>query len=174
MRFLPLVLFAALTLPHAAGAQPPSTSAQSVEKMGALAFLAGEWEGEAWMQLGPDRRDTVSQHERVEWRAGNEVLVIQGKGRQGDRVVHDAFAAIAWDARKAQYVMWTYRAGGGPTEPTIEVGDQRIVWGFDSPGGKIRFTIALDANGRWVETGERSADAGATWQPFFGMTLVKK
>jgi hypothetical protein len=166
-----------LSLASAAGGQaPPQRPAgpPATEKMQAVAFLAGEWEGEAWMQMGPDLRETVRQHELVEWRAGNEVLVIQGHGRQGDRLVHDAFAAIAWDPRKAAYVMWTYRAGGGPSDPWIEVAEKRIVWGFDGGGGKIRFTIVLDEAGRWVESGERSADGGATWHPFFGMTLDRK
>jgi hypothetical protein len=142
--------------------------------MQALAFLVGEWEGEAWMQMGPDRRETVRQHERVEWKAGGEVLLIQGQGRQGERLVHDALAAIAWDPRQASYVMWTYRAGGGPSTPSIEVAEGRVVWGFDAGGAKIRFTIRLDEQGRWSETGDRSTDGGATWIPFFGMTLVKK
>ncbi|HVF58460.1 MAG TPA: hypothetical protein VNJ70_01405 [Thermoanaerobaculia bacterium] len=33
---------------------------------------------------------------------------------------------------------------------------------------------ALDEQGRWVETGERSAGGGQSWQPFFGMTLTRK
>ncbi len=45
-----------------------------------------------------------------------------------------------------------------------------FVWGFETPRGMMRYTITLDAQGRWSESGERSAD-GQTWQPFFAMTL---
>ena len=175
MRSIPTLLALALALSAAAAAQPPAPSPEPAEKMRALAFLAGEWEGDAWMQMGPDRRETVTQRERVGWVAGGEVLLIQGQGRQGDQVVHDAVAAIAWDPQARDYVIWTYRAGGGPSHaPTIEVGENRVVWGFDAPGRKVRFTIRLDESGRWVESGEWSGDGGTTWRPFFGMTLTRK
>ena len=175
MRWISTLLAAALALPAAVAAQPPAPSRESAEKMRALDFLAGEWEGEAWMQMGPDRRETARQHERVEWVAGSEVLLIQGQGRNGDKLVHDAVAAVAWDPQADKYLMWSYRAGGGPTpSPWVEVGETRMTWGFEAPGRKVRFTIRLDESGRWVEDGEWSADSGTTWRPFFGMTLTRK
>jgi hypothetical protein len=166
---------AALALGGALAAQaPPSASPVAREKMQALAFLVGEWQGVAWIQMGPSRRDEVSQREWVEWRAGGELLLIQGRGVSNGSVVHDALATIIWDARAGRYEMWTYRAGSGSGRPTIEVGDQRIVWGLDVPNGKVRYTIALDPEGRWVEKGEHSSDGGATWNEFFGMTLEKR
>ena len=174
MRWTVSLLAAALALPAAAPAQPPAPDPQLAEKMRALDFLAGEWEGEAWIQMGPER-EVVSQHETVEWAAGGEVLVVKGKGRQGDAVVHDALALFAWDPRAGRYVIWAYRGGAGPTpSPTVEVGERRVVWGFDTPAGSSRFTITLDDAGRWVETGEWSTDGGTTWRPFFGMTLTRK
>lgn len=169
-----LVLAALAAVPQASPAQAPAALPVAADKMQALAFLVGEWEGEAWMQMGPDRRETVRQHERVELAASGEVLSIQGQGRVGERLVHDAVASIAWDPAAQRYDMWTYRAGAGPADPWIEVGDHQVVWGFDSPRGKIRFTIRLDEQGRWTEIGERSGDGGATWQTFLGMTLAKK
>ena len=97
-------------------------------------------------------------------------------GRQGwaGRVVHEAVGLIFWDARAQRYSMWAYRAGSGPTQQEVRLeGDARI-WGFTTPGGEIRFTQRIDEQGRWIETGERSTDQGATWQAFLGMTLSKK
>jgi hypothetical protein len=158
-----------------AAQSPTATSSPAArEKMKALEFLVGEWQGDAWMQMGPDRREEASQREWVELEAGGEVLLIQGRGESGGRVVHEALATIVWDQRAGRYEMWTYRAGSGAAaRPSIEVGDQRVVWGFDTPQGKIRYTIGLDAEGRWVEVGERSGDGGSTWTEFFGMTLRK-
>ena len=139
----------------------------------ALAFLVGEWHGEAWMQMGPGRREEAAQREWIEWKAGGEVLLIQGRGEVGGQPVHEALATITWDQRAGRYAMWTYRAGSGATVPSIEVGDRRVVWGFDIPNGKVRYTISLDAEGRWVEVGEYSGDGGATWMEFLGMKLRK-
>ena len=157
---------------------PPGAPGAAAEKMKALSWLAGVWEGEAWI-VGPGgQRSTVEQRERVEWKAGGEVLLIQGRGVMRDpqsgveRVVHDALAALAWDPDSGGHVMWTYRAGGGPGKPEVTVDGSTVVWGFPAGGGRIRFTIRRDGEGRWVETGERSSD-GAAWTPFFGMTLVR-
>jgi hypothetical protein len=174
MRLTPLLLAAALAVPAILPAQAPAANPALAEKMRALDFLAGEWEGEAWLQMGPERQ-TATQRERVEWAAGGEVLLIQGQGRHGEQLVHDALATIAWDPQAGRYVMWSYRGGSGPTpNPTIEVAEKSVDWAFDSPRGKVRFAIRLDDAGRWVETGEWSPDGGATWRPFFGMTLTKK
>jgi hypothetical protein len=141
-----------------------------------LAFLVGEWRGEAWIQMGPERRDTVAQRESVEWRVAGEVLLIQGTGLQGEKTVHSALATLAWDPARQAYTMWTYAAGRGSLQPEVEVGeDHSLVWSFTVPGGgrQVRYRARLDEQGRWVETGETSTD-GQTWHPFMGMTLVRQ
>lgn len=177
MRTVPrLALFFVVAAVASAAAQapPPSASPTARERMKALEFLIGEWEGEAWMQMGPGQPETVEQQERVEWAAGGEVLVIRGLGRQGGRVVHDAVGTIAWDSRSGRYTMWTYRAGSGASTPDLTVEPGVVVWSLATPGAEIRFTMRLDAEGRWTEKGERSTDGGKTWVPFLGMALRKK
>ena len=171
VRFILGVAALAATAVSAGAQTQPASSPAALEKMKALEFMIGEWQGDAWIQMGPDRRDTAQQHELIEWQAGGEVLLIQGRGESEGKPVHQALAAITWDARANRYDMWTYRAGSGSMRPSIEVGDRRVVWGFDVPNGKVRYTISLDGEGRWVEVGEHSSDGGSTWRQFFGMTL---
>jgi hypothetical protein len=171
--FLPgLLLAAAPALAQPAPAADPTPPEAPMRK---LAFLVGEWQGEAWIQMGPERRDTVAQLESVEWRVGGEVLLIQGTGRQGERVVHSALATLAWDRTRQAYTMWAYAAGRGSLQPDVEVGEGSLVWSFAVPGGgrRVRYTARLDEQGRWVESGETSTD-GATWHPFMGMTLTRR
>ena len=177
-----LVSTLAVAAPGPAATPPPAASPPAPspkDRMAALQFLVGEWEGEAWSQMGPGPREIVQQHELVEWKVNGELLLIQGRGTQRDaatgaeRVVHEAMAVVAWDPGARQHVMWTYRAGAAPTIPQVTVGDKTVVWGFDTPRGKVRFTIRLDEQGRWVENGEYSAD-GAKWTGFFGMTLTRR
>lgn len=153
---------------------PPPSSPEAREKMQAFAAMVGEWEGEAWSAMRPGARDVVSQREIVEWTAGGEALLVRGSGSVDGRVVHEAVALIFWDVRAGRYVMWAYRAGSGATQEEVRLDGDARVWGFATPGGEIRFTQRIDDEGRWVETGERSADGGASWQPFLGMTLTKK
>lgn len=153
---------------------PPPSSPEARERMQALARMAGEWQGEAWSEMRPGARETATQREVVEWVAGGEALLVRGWGSIGDRVVHEAVGLIYWDARQQRYTMTAYRAGSGPSTQEVHLEGDALVWGFSSPGGEIRFTQRYDEAGRWVETGERSSDQGATWQPFLGMTLTRK
>lgn len=164
-----------VTFALAAAAQgPPPSSPEARERMQELAGMVGEWEGEAWSEMRPGVREVAVQRESVEWAAEGEALLVRGSGSVEGRVVHEAVGLIFWDARAQRYSMWAYRAGSGPTQQEVRLeGDARI-WGFSIPGGEIRFTQRIDEQGRWVETGERSTDQGATWQAFLGMTLSKK
>lgn len=164
----------------------PSASAQTTASsdadspMDPLAFLAGEWEGEGWMMVGPNQRHTFVQKEHVETRLDGNLMLIEGLGRASEdtsRVVHHAFAVVSYNAADGLYVMRAHRANGAGTqsidaEATVE--DGAFVWGFDDPrAGTIRYTIREDADGRWFEIGEMSRDGGATWFQFFEMTLER-
>lgn len=168
------VLVLALAAVAAPAQGPPSSSPEAREKMKALEFMVGDWQGEAWSQMRPDLRETVTQRELVEWVAGGEALLVRGQGSKDGRVVHDAVGLIVWDARNQRYTMTAYRAGSGLSAPELAVEDGGVVWGTASPGGQIRFTMRLDEQGRWSEIGERSTDGGKTWSTFLGMTLTKK
>ena len=167
-----VLIFAAVAVP--AQGPPPSSSPEARERMKALEFMVGEWQGDAWSQMRPEVREIVAQQEIVESVAGGEALWVRGKGSKDGKVVHDAVALIAWDARSQRYTMWNYRAGSGPSAPELKVENGRVVWGISSPGHEIRFTMRLDEQGRWSEVGERSTDGGQTWSTFMGMTLSKK
>lgn len=171
---VPLFLVAALAALAAVAQAPPPASPEAREKMQALARMVGEWQGEAWSEMRPGARETVAQREVVEWVAGGEALLVRGFGSVGDRVVHEAVGLIYWDARQQRYTMTAYRAGSGPSTQEVRLEGDALVWGFSSPGGEIRFTQRFDGAGRWVESGERSADEGATWQPFLGMSLSRQ
>ncbi len=165
---------AATTEPAAETVPPPPG-----ERMQALAFLLGEWTGGAWVQMGAGPRQEIEQRERVAWEVGGEVLLIRGEGWASDpgggerRRVHDALAVVAWDPDRAAYAMWSYAAGRGAGLRDLEVGERSFVWRQQAPGGEARYSMHLDEEGRWVETGEFSRDGGETWLPFFGMTLTR-
>lgn len=143
-----------------------------------LDFLLGDWQGSGWIEFGPNQRHTFRQTEKIQAKAGGSVVQIEGLGleRVGDKElpVHQAFAIVSYDSEAKRFRFNAWRAGGGAVECEPEVGNNRLVWGFKEPrsGMQIRFTIKLDAAGRWVEIGEASRDA-QKWQQFFEMTLQK-
>jgi hypothetical protein len=173
------LLASLLSLSTLSAQGPDAGGAAARAALDRLSWIEGEWVGPAWYQMGP-RRSNAAQKERIYRAAGGTVLVIHGLGTASDPgappglVLHDAFAVVHWDAARQQYVMKTHVANGNSLEVVLEVGEKRIVWGFENQAiGRMRYTISLTPDGTWQEIGERSADQGATWTKFLEMNLKK-
>lgn len=159
-----------------AGAQglPPAPA-----EMEAVAWLAGDWEGSGWIEYSPGQRAEFTGRERVEARMGGRLVVLEGEftawmGPQaGDVPVHQALGVISYDERGDRYQFRTYTARGGHGDARpMEVGDGRLVWGYDDPTmGSVRYTMTRTETGAWHEVGHASRDDGETWHHFFEMTL---
>ena len=169
---LMMLLFPALALAQTHGASNSS-------ELRKLDFLAGEWEGDGWIEFGPGERHTFRQKESIQSKAGGHVLLIEGLGKgklqsTGEEgVVHNAFAVVSYDKEAKRFRFLAWRATGDSVDADVIVAEKSLVWGFRDPrAGQIRFTIKLDSAGRWVEIGETSRD-GQTWRKFFEMTLQK-
>lgn len=162
----------------AAGQAPPDFSALCKEEMKKLAYLAGQWEGDATI-TGPGPARTLKQHEEAQFRLDSTVLVIEGMGTDdaGDEVLYNAMAVINFNASTREYGFRSFLKDGRSTDAYFKViSDNKFEWGFAAPGntGKVRYTILLDpADQSWHEIGEFTAD-GATWMKFMEMRLHKK
>src|SRR5262249_44461105 len=157
---------------------PASTLAAQKEAMQKVAFLVGEWKGNGWMLMGPGRREEFTSKETVESRLDGLVLIIEGVHESSDpakkgAVVHHALAELSWDAKQGAYRFRSHLATGEESDFPGKVVEGAFIWTFPAgPGGTMRYTIKPDAQGRWNEIGERSAD-GQSWSQVFGMTLDK-
>lgn len=179
MKKVCLLVLAAATATVAAptaGAQMAAhAGAETVEAMKRLDMMVGAWEGTSTTRTGPGGEQTVDVTERAFYSAGGEVLVVQGHGSRDvdgrEQVVHDAFGAITWDAATDSYRMRSYRAGQGWLDADVEVEVRQLRWGFESPGGTIRFTADYSTPGRWVEVGE--IQRGGEWRQFMQMELER-
>ncbi|MDX2033009.1 MAG: hypothetical protein SF339_20195 [Blastocatellia bacterium] len=162
-----------LVLSTGAFAQAPAPAAITEGKR--LEFLVGEWKGEGWMELGPGNRKTFVQSESVQRKLGGTLLMIEGVGKSGETIVHNALALISFDAKSNGFVMRAYRADGNWIDPQISVAERSLLWGFKDPrfGVEIKYTINVTEAGQWVEIGEMSRD-GKAWRQFFEMKLQRK
>lgn len=168
-KLIPLTMFVLLSL-----------SASAADEMRKLDFLLGDWKGEASVQMGPGKPQSVVQSEQVRSQLSGKVLIINGLGKlklddgSAGEVVHEALAVISFDEKTRSYRFDAWTARDGYVEAWLEAGDRTATWGFDTPqGGKIRYSISLNEKGEWRERGEFSRD-GKTWMPpFFDMTLRK-
>lgn len=176
MRMLVAMVIAGASAAGAAVAQAQEADVASRDAMRKLAFLVGEWEGQAWAQRGPGSRTELRQTESVRFSNSGHALVIEGTGWQRDstgaeRLVFNAVAVVTHDAERGYRMRSALMEGRtGDFELTLEDGGFR--WGFETPEGRVRYSMRLTADGEWHETGEFSRD-GAAWRPFIGMRVRK-
>jgi len=174
MRFWGWLLMTSTLAAGALGGQEPG--AASRDAMRKLAFLEGEWEGEASIQ-GPGGHRQLRQTESVRYSNSGHVLVVQGtgweKGADGaERLAFNAVAVIAHDPQ-AGYRMRSYTMEGRSGDFELTLSDSGFVWGFDTPDGRVRYTMQITPQGEWREVGEFSR-GGAPGRPFIEMVVRKK
>jgi hypothetical protein len=140
-----------------------ATSAFAADgEMHKLDWLVGIWKGEATVKMGPGEPHKVQQTETVQWKAGELVLVVDGRGvDESGKVGHDAYGLMFYDAATKAYRFIAAAAGRGVTDSPMEVGDHTAVWHQTPPGGQIRYTLRLTEKGEWNEIGEFSRDGAA-------------
>ncbi len=153
-------------------AQAPSLDAAHAAEMKKLDWLAGRWEGEAIIQMGPDQKFTVQQTETIESKVGGTVLMIEGRGTMNGRVVHDAFAIVTWDPEAKKHKVSAYLADGRSVVADAIAGDGTLEWQFDTPAVSMRYLIERTEDGGWKETGFRNRP-GEEPVKFIEMALKK-
>lgn len=149
------------------------------EKMKIFSAWVGRWHGEGTMQMGPGESRKSKVDENVEYRLGGNVLLLEGVGTaynsttKEETVVHHAFAVLSYDQNNNNYKFNTHLKDGRGGDGWFNVtAANNYQWGFDSPRGKIRYTITLDpAKKAWHETGEILMNN--SWIKFFEMNLTK-
>jgi hypothetical protein len=158
-------------------AQGPPTANAAREAMAKLSKMVGKWEGEATVQLGPGQTHKVKQTEHVQSKLGGNVLLVEGLGKEKgadgvEKVVFQAMAICAYDAKDKTYKFHAFRDNGMSTIANAEVTDSGMIWGFeDGRGGKIRYTITL-TDDTWTEIGEYLME-GQPARKFFDMTVKR-
>lgn len=161
-----------LALPLMASAQMPSTTAQR-DEMKKLDYMVGQWKGSGWMEQA-GKRATFSGTETVQSKLNGLALLVEGKFNSevgGKEVtVHETLAVLSYDERAKTYRFRTYLANGITGDQEAKLIEGGWQWGFQFPGGAVRYTIKVNEKDEWFEVGEFSRD-GQTWLKNFEMTL---
>lgn len=169
-------------LAQEAPAQGTTADFTQEQAMEPLAWLVGDWEGEGWIQQGPQEgRAEFTQTEHVESAFGGRLLLVEGVGRakpsagdaaspEAGSIVHHAYGVLSWDLEDAEYDFDTYLVDEAGVDADATLEDGLLTWSFETGEGQIRFRIRQTEQGEWHEKGEFSPD-GTTWYPFFEMTL---
>ena len=136
--------------------RPPDVEAQKAA-MKKLAFLVGEWSGEASVLRGPSQFLKLAQTESAQFKLDGLVLVIEGVGRTkaDGKLALQALGLISFDDETGTYKMRAFNDGRWlETEVKLADGENSISWGFELGEFKTRTVMRINENGEWTELGE--------------------
>src|SRR5574338_616116 len=157
-----LATLAVLTL-----AAPLAAQGTAPSPLGVFADLTGEWEGEAWIIMGPNGKHTLRQRESVAPAAGGTVVTVRGLGTERmpdgtDKVQHDAFAVIHFDHDGKKALMRAFTAYNW-NDMDLTIRPDGYTWRrLDPRAGMVRYDMTLEGGSTWVEKGFASRDEGKT------------
>ncbi|GIH47884.1 hypothetical protein [Microbispora rosea] len=152
----------------AGAADVPATQLDAIRR---LDFMVGKWAGSGWVDTATGRQEFL-QTEKVAYKAGGQVLTVEGEGRdKADprRIVDTALAVVSYSDATGQY-RWEAFSQGHVTESVPVVGDHTFQWSLQTGGPTIRYTLSFTGR-TWHEVGEYTLDGGATWRQNFQMDL---
>lgn len=142
-------------IPATAHAQAvfPAGSEEQRQAMRTLAWMDGEWVGEATISMGPGRTTTHPHTERIGPMLGGSIRVIEGRSLNDDgTAAFNAFAVVSWDDATDAYVMRSY-ANGQAADFPLEATADGFRWSTPGRGGEMRY-VTVFRGGEWVETGD--------------------
>jgi hypothetical protein len=149
-------------------AQQYQIDREAQSAMSRLGFIVGQWEGSGWI-MGMERtKHTFSQTENVQFRLDSTVILVEGLGKTGEMVTHNALAVISFNKEGSGYHFNSYLSSGVGGTFTGELKEDAFYW---YPNENIRYTIRINDEGQWYEKGEMNR--GGEWFQFMEMTLDK-
>jgi hypothetical protein len=144
------------------------------EAMKKLSMMVGKWKGNGWASAQDGSRNEFNQSEVIENKLDGLALLVEGLGtnKESGEARFNALAIITYNDVDSIYEFQSHLATGQSTEAKMYFEGEHIIWGFGTPGGKIRYTITITNNSKWNEYGEFSRD-GNQWYKFIELNLEK-
>ncbi|MCA8901909.1 MAG: hypothetical protein KDA53_11745 [Hyphomonas sp.] len=131
-----------------------------------LAFMFGEWVGEA-SGVGADRKPfQVTQTERVGPMLGGDLVLVEGTGYGADgAAAFNALGVISQTAAEGGWEIHSYNGGRAGTFP-FEPKANGFVWSTPAgPNARMRYTATF-TDGNWSQVGEYVAEGQDPVQTF--------
>lgn len=143
------------------------------QKMQALQWMAGKWQGPLSLTGGDGQKYEFTQRVEFSPKLKNSVLLLNEAAFRGQDTVFQNVGVLSYDAAQSKYDIQAYTREGNQIEAQVEALDKKMIWRINMPGSVIRYTIRLNEKGQWHQIGEGSTDNGKIWKPFFESTLTR-
>ncbi|MGW8315457.1 MAG: hypothetical protein ACWGNV_07645, partial [Bacteroidales bacterium] len=131
-----------------------------------LGFIVGEWKGSGWIMGSDGQRHNFIQSEDVQFKLDSTVILIEGLGRIGDVVAHNALGVISYNGEDQNYTFRSYLSTGQGGTFSAEIKGDTFVW---HPGEDMRYVLWINEDGQWQEKGEMNRIGN--WFQFLEMKL---
>ncbi len=168
MKTLIIMLITSLSL----FSQNEYTSQENQDAMAKLKVFVGEWEGDSWY-MGRDGKVSSTMKEVLQCKLDKTAILVEGKGYNGDKLIHNAIALITYNPYTKQYNFKSHLSNGRSTDAVmIAKSENTFEWSFETPNGmKFRYEVTFTEN-TWTEEGFMARDA-VNFVKFMGMNLVR-
>jgi hypothetical protein len=127
------------------------------EAMQRLAFLVGEWIGEAHLLRSSTESVELVQTEVAQYKLDGLILTIEGVGRtiSGGQTLLQAFGIISYDDESGMYSLRAFNDGRF-LETEVKLLEQGIgmTWGFALGEIKTKSVLRINERGEWTEVAE--------------------
>lgn len=143
------------------------------QKMQALKWIVGKWQGPVYIMGGDGTKQEFKQTVEFAPKLKNSVLVLSESAVRGQDTVFQNIGVFSFDFAQSKYNLKAYTLEGPQIEAEVEVQDKKMIWRVPISGTIIRYTIHLNQKGQWHQIGEASTDTGKTWNSFFESTLSR-
>jgi hypothetical protein len=143
------------------------------QKMQALNWLAGKWQGPVFLNGGDGAKHEFIQTVKFSPKLKNSVLLLDEAAFLGQDTIFQNIGVLGYDVAQSKYTFMAYTKEGTQFDVDLEVLNKKMIWRIQIPGNIIRYTIQLNDKGQWHQIGEGSADAGKVWKTFFESTLTR-
>ncbi|KAA5546385.1 hypothetical protein [Adhaeribacter rhizoryzae] len=143
------------------------------QKMQALKWLTGKWQGTASIKGQDGQKQEVKHTLAFVNNLDNTVLLLNESLMQGQDKVAQNIGLLGYNVLQSKYNLQAYTNDGAYIDAYVEVLEKKIIWRIHFSGHIIRYTARLNEKGQWYQTGEMSADEGKIWAPFFESTLTR-
>ena len=141
------------------------------QKMKALEWVSGKWEGTAYLNGQGSSRQEVSHHLEFADQLNGTVLYLTEKAILHQDALFENIGLLGYDVIQSRYSLQAYTNGGAKMDAYVEVFDNKMVWRIHAAGNIYKYTAYLNDKGQWHQVGEVTADEGKSWQPFFESLL---
>ena len=164
---------ALLSLPVIALSQqrpdPAAIQAAQRQALAPLAWMDGQWRGEARSTGMDGQVHVVTQTERIGPLLDGTIKLIEGRGYNADGSTgFNAFAVLSYDPAQQRFHFRSH-AMGQSGDFDFRTSERGYVWEIPAGPATLRYTATLE-DGVWHEIGERIVPGAAPVQ-FFEMTL---